>query len=65
MARKKGSSSKDLGRPLTDYEKKQHMTMEKNAMILEKLGFPKLVNQIREIKKGYTKKGSEHTKGMD
>ncbi|KAJ8426694.1 hypothetical protein Cgig2_016844 [Carnegiea gigantea] len=65
MARKKGSSSKDPGRPLTDYEKERHMTMEKNATILEKLGLPKLLNQMREIKKGYTKKGSEHNKGID
>ncbi|KAJ8429115.1 hypothetical protein Cgig2_023475 [Carnegiea gigantea] len=65
MARKKGSSSKDPGRPLTNYEKERHMTMEKNATILEKLGLPKLLNQMREIKKGYTKKGSEHTKGID
>ena len=34
-------------------------------MILEKLGLPKLVNQMREIKKGYTKRGNEHIKGMD
>jgi len=65
MARKKGSSSKDFVRHLTNYEKERHMTMEKNAMILEKLGLPKLVNQMGEIKKGYTKKGSEHTKGID
>ncbi|KAJ8442143.1 hypothetical protein Cgig2_011333 [Carnegiea gigantea] len=65
MARKKGSSSKDLGRPLTNYEKEQHMTLEKNATILEKLGLPKLLNQMREIKKGYAKKGSENTKGID
>ncbi|KAJ8435094.1 hypothetical protein Cgig2_006366 [Carnegiea gigantea] len=62
--KKKDSSSKDLGRSLTDYEKERHMMMEKNAMILEKLGLPKLVNQMREIKKGYTKKGSEHPNGI-
>ncbi|KAJ8426257.1 LOW QUALITY PROTEIN: hypothetical protein Cgig2_030551 [Carnegiea gigantea] len=60
-----GSSSKDPGRPLTDCEKERHKTMEKNATILEKLGLPELLNQMREIKKGYTKKGSEHTKGID
>ncbi|KAJ8420561.1 hypothetical protein Cgig2_032395 [Carnegiea gigantea] len=48
----KGSSFEDLGRPLTDYEKKRHITMEKNARILEKLGLPKL-------------KGSQHRKGID
>lgn len=65
MARKKGSSSKDLRRSLTDYEKERHMTMEKNAKILEKLGLPKLVNQMREIKQSCTRKGSEHPKGID
>ena len=62
---KKGSSSKDLGRHLTDYEKERHVMMEKSVMILEKLGLPKLANQMREIKKGYTKKGSEHPKRID
>lgn len=34
-------------------------------MIFEKLGLPKLVNQMREMKKGYAKKESQHPKGID